>query len=254
MDCDYTADEAIERWDALADQYAADCSEFGDPNKTVLLTPVILRMAGDVTSQRLLDAGCGEGFLSRLFAKGGANVTAVDYSKALLDIAATRTPDELAIDYRHANLEALDGFDDETFDMVVSCCVFHDLPDYVSALSELHRVLVPQGRFILAMTHPCFSSDGGWARDSEGNKLHWKTDNYFRERAVEVDWPPGSKNKPINFHRTLTSYFRNIHAAGFSIEDLEEPMPSERAIQEHPHFLDDLRMSHFIVFDLRREP
>ena len=42
-------------------------------------------------------------------------------------------------------------FEDGAFDIVVSSCVIHDLPDYQSAIQEMHRVLVPTGVFILAM-------------------------------------------------------------------------------------------------------
>ena len=38
----------------------------------------------------------------------------------------------------------------------------------------------------LAVTHPCFSSDGGWVKDSKGKKLDWKIDNYFYERGFEI--------------------------------------------------------------------
>ena len=37
-----------------------------------------------------------------------------------------------------------------------------------------YRVLRPGGTCILAVTHPCFSSDGGWVKDADGKKLYWK--------------------------------------------------------------------------------
>jgi len=249
---DLTAEEAIKRWDLSAEQYAANCSKYGDINREVLLTPVILEMLGRVVGKQVLDAGCGEGFLSRLVAERGASVTAVDYSERLLEIARERTADELRIDYLHANLEHLDMLNDDTFDIVVSCVVVQDVPDYQAAIEEMYRVLQPGGTCILAMTHPCFSSDGGWVRDSKGKKLHWKIDSYFYERGFEISWPPGSDNNPINFHRTLTSYFRTIIGTGFLVEDLMEPYPSQEAIGKHPHFIDDLRMSHFLVFKLKK--
>ena len=104
----------------------------------------------------------------------------------------------------------------------------------------------------LAVTHPCFSSDGGWVKDSKGKKLYWKIDNYFYERGFEIPLTPHPDNNPIDFHRTLTSYFRTIVGTGFMIEDMMEPHPSQEAIGKHPDFIDDLRMSHFLVFRLRK--
>lgn len=69
----------------------------------------------------------------------------------------------------------------------------------------------------------------------------------------EIPLAPGSDNNPVGFHRTLTSYFRTIIGTGFMVEDLMEPYPSQEAIGKHPDFIDDLRMSHFLVFKLRKQ-
>jgi ubiquinone/menaquinone biosynthesis C-methylase UbiE len=245
-----SADQAIERWNRIAERYAAGCAKYGDRNKEVLSTPVILKMLGDLAGKRVLDAGCGEGYLSRLLAERGASVTAVDYSQAFLDIAKARTPHGLAIDYVHANLEHLDGLDDAIFDLVASSLVIQDVPQYQAAIHEIFRVLRPGGTFVLATTHPCFSSDGAWVKDEAGRKLYWKTDHYFDERAYETHWPPDANNSPWNYHRTLTSYFRAMTGAGFAVEDLEEPKPSQDAIAQYPNYADDLRMAHFLVLKL----
>jgi ubiquinone/menaquinone biosynthesis C-methylase UbiE len=247
---DYKAEDIIKRWDLSAEIIAAYCTRYGDINKEVVLTPVILEMLGRVTDKNILDAGCGEGFLSRLMAERGASVTAVDYSAKLLEIAKERTADHLQIEYLHASLEHLDMLNDDTFDIVASCVVIQDVPDYQAAIKEMYRVLQPGGTCILAITHPCVSSDGGWVKDSKGKKQYWKVDNYFYERAFEIPLIPNSDNNPIGFHRTLTSYYRKIIGAGFMIEDMMEPYPSKKAIEKHPHFIDDLRMTHFLVFRL----
>jgi len=41
-----------------------------------LLNGVLLRMLGDVNGRRVLDAGCGEGYLSRLLAARGTDLVA----------------------------------------------------------------------------------------------------------------------------------------------------------------------------------
>ena len=253
MNKDHRAQEVIKRWDLFAEQYAAFCEKYGDINKEVLVTPLILEMLENVEGQNLLDAGCGEGYLSRLMAERGAIVTAVDYSEGLLDIARERTPDKLGINYLRENLENLSSINDSTFTIIVSCLVLQDVPDHQKAVQEMYRVLQPGGVFILVISHPCFSSDGGWIKDSDGKKEFWKIDNYFFEREIEIPLDPGSNNNPIGFHRTLTNYFRTITKVGFIIEELIEPFPSQDAINKHPSFKDDLRMSHFLLFKLRKQ-
>lgn len=249
----HITEELSQIWDLNAESYAAHCSRYGDRNKEVLLTPRVLNWLGDISGLEVLDAGCGEGFLCRLLAERGARVTGVDYSGKLLEIARERTPQDLNIAYRHLNLETLDPIPEASFDLIVSLLTLQDVPDYQAALREIERVLKPAGRCFLAFTHPCFTSDGGWVRDEQGKKLHWKTDRYFLEREVEMRLDPTSEDNPIGFHRTLSSYYRAIREAGFIIHDLIEPTPSPEAIQKDPHFEDDTRMCHFIVFDLEKE-
>ena len=249
-----TAEEIIQPWNRNAEKYAAYCTRFGDKNKEVLLTPRVLDWMGEIEGKEVLDAGCGEGFLCRLMAERGARVTGIDYSEKLLDIARERTPPDLKIEYRHLNLEKLAPVPEASFDLIVSLLTLQDVPDYQAMLGELQRVLLPEGRCFLAFTHPCFTSDGVWARDENGKKLHWKTDRYFLEREVEMRLDPTSDDNPIGFHRTLSSYYRAIREAGFIIHDLIEPTPSPEAIQKDPHFEDDLRMCHFLAFDLRKVP
>ena len=134
---DLNTEEIIERWDRSADQYAADCSQLGDLNREVLLTPVILEILGRVVGKYILDAGCGEGFLSRLLAERGAFLTEVDYAGKLLEIARERTADELRIEYIQANLEQLDMLEENMFDIIVSCIVIQDVMDYQAALKEM---------------------------------------------------------------------------------------------------------------------
>ena len=146
---DFRSEEVIKRWDLSAELVAAYCSKYGDINKEVLLTPVILEMLGRVADKNILDAGCGEGFLNRLMAERGALVTAVDYSARLLEIARERTADGLQVEYLHANLEHLDMLNDDTFDTVVSCVVIQGVPDYQAATKEMYRVLQLGGTCIL---------------------------------------------------------------------------------------------------------
>ena len=247
------AEEAIAGWNENAQRWADATGEYGDHNKENVLTPVLLELMGDVRGKRVLDAGCGEGYLSRLMARHGAEVVAVDFSRDLLEIAKARTSEEGDITYIHANVEALSGVEDRTFDLVVSSMVLQDVPDHLSALREMRRVLKDDGTLVLAIAHPCFSSDGFWHRSESGEKLFWRTDNYFYETARPQQPMPDAQGKINYFHRTLTTYFRSFKDASFFVENLVEPRPSEDVIRRSPGFKNDLRMSHFIVFQLCKQ-
>ncbi|MOA36187.1 Magnesium-protoporphyrin O-methyltransferase [compost metagenome] len=84
---------------------------------------------GSVENKKVLDAGCGEGYLSRMIAKGGASVTGVDYSQNMITIAKSKSPEELKINFHHGNCEDLSFLQNESYDLIVSNMVIHDLSD-----------------------------------------------------------------------------------------------------------------------------
>ncbi|WP_346280677.1 methyltransferase domain-containing protein [Pseudonocardia sp.] len=82
-----TNEEAIRWWGTMP---RADVEAFGDQgdfSMRHLLNAVLLRMLGDVRGRRVLDAGCGTGYLSRLLPDRGAEVVGVEPARALIDYA-----------------------------------------------------------------------------------------------------------------------------------------------------------------------
>jgi len=72
---------------------------------------------------RVLDLGCGAGEpIARWFKAEGFNVTGVDFSQPMLNIARSRWPDD---DWRHADMRNLDL--GETFDGIVAWNSFFHL-------------------------------------------------------------------------------------------------------------------------------
>ena len=262
MKYELSSEEAIKRWDLCAERWAEEVGDEGGPHREVLLNPVIFDLLGEVEGRRILDAGCGEGYLSRMLASKGASVVGVDYSKALLKFARERTPPELCVEYLRGSCERLDFLADESFDKIVSNMVMGDLADLGSALGEMYRLLRPRGCFVFTILHPCFAtSSGGWIRDSDGKALYWGVDKYFEEGPYEVNLSPanasGKRVKDlknlINFHRTLTTYFRAIKRAGFIIDDLVEPLPNEEKLTKYPWFVEDFRIPNFMAFKLKKD-
>lgn len=246
-----STEESIARWDRFADNYAALCDELGGFHKEVFLNPTIFSMIDSLQNRRILEAGCGEGYLSRLFSSAGANVTAVDYSTRMIEIAKERTPSDLAIQYHHGNCENLDFLSDSSFEYIISNMVIQDLADYEGAISEMYRLLVDGGVFIFSILHPCFvTPECGWEKTADGQKLHWNVDNYFYEGCFEQGL--GGAEKMVFYHRTLTSYIDTILRTGFTIERIVEPKPTEEMIQKYPMAEEDLRCPDFIVFKLRK--
>jgi 2-polyprenyl-6-hydroxyphenyl methylase / 3-demethylubiquinone-9 3-methyltransferase len=94
-----------------------------------------------------LDVGCGAGLLAEPLARLGAAVTAVDAAPELIEAArAHATAQGLAIDYRAAGVEALDG----EYDLVTAMEVIEHVADPQSFVRDLAARLAPDGLLILS--------------------------------------------------------------------------------------------------------
>ncbi len=100
------------------------------------------------SGDRLLDIGCGTGALLEAIEKRypDAILAGVDPTREMLDIAGKRLSNKVHIEQGWA--EKL-PFEDETFDIVVCCSMFHYIREPMVALNEIMRVLKPAGRLVI---------------------------------------------------------------------------------------------------------
>src|SRR5947209_614024 len=141
-------------WSANADLWEAGYDERGDTNRKYFSDPVLLAFLGDVRGQRVLDAGSGAGYLSRLLAKCGAHVVAVENARRFHEIAlAHQAREPLDIAFHRASISAMPFLESASFNAVVSNYVLIDVRDYGTAIAEIARVLKPGGRFVFTVTH-----------------------------------------------------------------------------------------------------
>jgi SAM-dependent methyltransferase len=119
------------------------------------LDGAVLDAARVTEGTRLLDAGCGAGLLGLLARLRGAEVSALDASPGLLEIARERLP---GADVREGDLEAL-PFDDASFDAVTAVNSVFYASDIDAAMRELVRVARPGGRVVVTAWGPSEKSD-----------------------------------------------------------------------------------------------
>jgi ubiquinone/menaquinone biosynthesis C-methylase UbiE len=175
-----------------------------------------------------LDAGCGEGRLSRRLGELGHRVVALDASPTLVRLAQEADPGG---DYRVADVTAL-PFGEATFDLVVSFMVLQDVEEYGRAIGEAARVLREGGCFCVAIVHPVASS-GDWSSD-DIDAAHI-VENYCTAWARPR--PPGGR-LVIQHHRPIADYLHTLSDRGFALDELQELATRRRSPGRIPFFLD----------------
>lgn len=147
------------------------------------------------SGSRVLDVGAGEGKNAAAFVVAGAEVDAVECSRAAIENGRELFA-SMAINWIHS--DALDmNYGDETYDVVVAYGLVHCLPTETDAkllLARLQAALKPAGSFILAAfnsgshdlsAHPGFRPlllEHGWfLQRFEGWRLERITDSVLFE-------------------------------------------------------------------------
>jgi SAM-dependent methyltransferase len=103
--------------------------------------------------KRILDVGCGNGYVLSRYASHGARTYGIDLTQTAVDLSRKRFAlADLAGVFVQADAEQL-PFRDGMFERVVSVGVLHHIPCIESAIAEIHRVLTPGGSFVLMLYH-----------------------------------------------------------------------------------------------------
>ncbi|MHA1137319.1 MAG: class I SAM-dependent methyltransferase [Candidatus Thorarchaeota archaeon] len=251
------ADRIQKQWEDNAEAFANLIAGSGTPHHKNILNPCVEELLGDVKGKRLLDAGCGEGYLARYYTKKGADVVAIDLSPSLIEASEIITDNEgLEVDYRVGDVCHVESIPNETFDIVLSNLVLLNIPYLEDALKEYFRVLKTGGHLVFSIVHPAFNfyGPGKWEmgeKDPETKRregLFFKVDNYFDEEEYERYWRTRKGKKfpaPISFfHRTLATYLNAINTSGFNLVEFREPQP----IDDDTFFDRERRIPFFAVF------
>src|ERR1051325_8282998 len=110
-------DETRDFWNRVAEDWRIQVGTHGDSNRFLNSDPVLWNFAGDVASLRVLDAGCGTGYLTRQLHDRGAIATGVDFSERMIAIARADHPH---IDFRVDSCSELQTVGDGCFDLLIS--------------------------------------------------------------------------------------------------------------------------------------
>jgi ubiquinone/menaquinone biosynthesis C-methylase UbiE len=251
-------------WNANADAWTKLERAGYDVYRDYLNTPAFFDMLPNVAGLAGLDIGCGEGHNTRLLAKRGAQVTAIDIAEDFIANARQAEAQEpLDIDYRVASAVDL-PFADATFDFGTAFMSFMDILEMDRVLAEARRVLKPYGFLQFSISHPCFDTPHRRnLRDAHGLTYAIEVGDYFRNLDGEVDeWLFGAaplhakqglqKFKTPRFTRTISQWLNLLIDTGFWLERVAEPRPGDETVRACPYMQDAQVVAYFLLIRVRK--
>ncbi|WET79602.1 class I SAM-dependent methyltransferase [Amycolatopsis sp. QT-25] len=133
-----------ESYDTVAEDYVARVEPLfeQEPISRAMLAAFAEQVRGPV-----VDVGCGPGHVTAHLASLGLDVTGVDLSPKMIEIARRRHPE---LRFFVGSMTALDLPDGELGGLVAWWSIFHLPPEVLPAVfTEFRRVLAPGGRVLL---------------------------------------------------------------------------------------------------------
>lgn len=211
--------------------------------------PALFSLAPDLHGKTVLDLGCGYGENCKAFSDLGASyVLGVDLSEKMLAVAREEHP---GITFLRADMNDLSCIDGR-FDAVFSSLAVHYIEDFGKLAKSVFTLLNDGGCFIFSQEHPLTTAPlagTNWTKDEEGNTLYYNLSDYTKSGKRTTSW---IVDGVVKYHRTFSDIVCALTDAGFVIEKMLEPTPTEETIARDPKWEKCLHKPNFLLIKARK--
>lgn len=201
-------DRLVASWTTNAAAWTAAVRSGAIESRRLATDAAILAAVRAVEPMRLLDVGCGEGWLCRALAADGVDCVGIDVSAPLVEAARAAGPGR----YEVLAYDALGGAAATLGRFEAVVCNFALLDeDLAPMLGALRDLLAPQGRLLIQTVHPWSACGDAPYRDG------WRLETFagFGDQVFPEPMPW--------YFRTLSSWLAALDAAGYARTSLAEP-------------------------------
>lgn len=242
--------EKKKEWGKNADFWVKIIRDNLDPFRLRITNKAVINSLGKKKNLKILDAGCGEGYLSRFIAKKGHRVFGIDASQKLIESAKEMEKKKaLGIKYSTGDFRKT-RFPSSYFDLIVSNQTIHEIPDPEKALKEFQRVLKKEGGIICLFLHPCFDFS-----PSDLKKRHFALTYFQKLRINKGKYFVGgivSHSPYFYLHLPLSSWLKIFTKTGFLISNIDEPHPPFNLIKKSKWWRKNFNEPRFILISARK--
>ncbi len=146
--------EIINSWQKNAVEWAR-IIDSGEIASREFTNKAIVNTIANITAVKILDIGCGEGWLTRAMNLIGKKAVGIDAIEKLLDIARTKGS-ETYYQMSYEDIIKEIPIPEAPYDAVVfNFCIYQEV-GLVNLLKQIKKVLIKNGQFVIQTLHPFF--------------------------------------------------------------------------------------------------
>lgn len=233
-------------WESSHKWYNKIVGEEGHYFHQNIIVPALKKI---IDKGSLLDLGCGQGFLSRVFPN--IEYHGVDLSPSLIKEAKAMNKRKNVFFYQNDLSKSLD-LDKKDFDFATFILSLQNISDGKRAINHGAKHLKIGGSLILLLNHPCFRipRQSAWQEDEKQHLIYRRVNSYMSSLKIPLQTHPGRKDSEVlySFHFSLSTLSSWLNENGLLIEQIQELISDkksegskakmeDRARKEFPLFL-----------------
>lgn len=233
-------------WEENANYWIKIIRENLDPFRLIMTNKAIFQLLKGRKKLKILDAGCGEGYLARALAKKGHRVWGIDISEKLIKAAKDEEKGKpLGIKYFVGDFTKT-NFPSSFFDVILSHQTINETFFSERAIAEFYRLLKNKGKLILLFLHPCFE----FRERRLGQRFN--VSDYFQKKILKKKFLVSGLWSPVPdsyIHLPLEKWIDIITRNGFLISKIVEPHPSLNLIKKNKWWQKNFQRPMFILIE-----
>jgi len=181
-----------------------------------------------IKDKTVLDIGCGTGRLSRLLAAKGAQLSGIDISEKMLEIARKK-------DTKSSYIQILSNspfpFIDKSMDFIVSNLVLEHVSDLAFFFKEISRISKKTSLIYVSAMHPAMLLKGTQAN--------------FKDPESGIEY------RPKGYPHQIADFVKNMNKSGLLIEKMDEFLGTKYLVKHYPKAEKYLDWPMLVTFQLK---
>lgn len=189
--------------------------------------PLIVNLISKLSPNYILEVGAGTGHLSKELSILGFNVTAIEPSPGMYEVAK----DVLSgTDVKLINITSFELEKKCIYEVSFSHLVAHVVDDLIVFFKSIGEHLDSGGHFIFSIPHPCFYNEYKEFFGKEYNYMISMTKNV--SFTITKDTTNIISGVPYH-HRPLSEYINSLLISGFAIDGFDETYPNNEVQKKY---------------------